>query len=375
MPQAGSRQILVDQNRNAIYYGTHLNNEFDQFVRRNNLDTVDGIKMAPAELQFPVDVVQIRSAWQIVGAGQAPNPRMIRAAVRVPTLRVVQGEIEEDREVLRNVNVQLIALDLAFTLPGHPEFIWSTFEAVDQNGISFVAPSAAGLPPAMSTTDFTQNLDNALFGNVNFALFPRAGARTNLPLPVGQPITGLVANDFNQKTQLFARATSVHRVYRGSVSHTQDIDATVRAINEAVQDRFTDQTVPANRRPNLAIDRRGFYSMVGAVWLDTPKESFGTDKALVNDPADPDIVASGPKSKNSILAGQDRLSSTANESFTQADTSFPNCFSCHDPRAVTARGVPLARDENGTALIEAKQINMSRVFNEVIRLTDLGILE
>jgi hypothetical protein len=372
--QPGQREIVVDQNRSPIFYGTHLNDEFARFVRRNDLDTVAGIKAAPAELQFPIDVVQIRSAWQIVPQGQQPNNRMIRAAVRVPTLRVAGGDIEEDREALRNVNVQLIALDLAYTIPGHPEFIWTTFEAAAANGISFVAPSATALPAAMSKAPVTQDLDNALFGNGNFALFARTGDRTGIALPIGQTITDLAANEFNQNNQLFAQATSVHRVYRGSLSHTREIDPTVEAINEAVHDRFTDNTLPANERPNLAIDRRGFYNLVGAVWLDSPKQTFGTDKALANDPADPDIVANGPNSKNSILAGQDRLSGTATQSFTQADTSFSNCLSCHNTQSSNARGIPIAGDAQG-ALIVPKQINVSRVFDGVVRLTADGILE
>jgi hypothetical protein len=371
LPQAGSRQILTDQTGKAIYYGIHLNDEFRQFVRRNDLDTVDGIKKAPAELQFPVDVVQLRSAWQIVGQGTAPNQRMISAAVRVPTLRVVRGEIEEDRTVLREVTAQLIALDVAFTIPGHPEFIWSTFEAVAENGISFVAPTAAALPPPQSMTPITQDLDAALFGNGNFVLFPRMGGRTGLPLPVGQKITGLVAADFNQANQQFTQRTSVHRVFPSSLSHTKDVDEVVEAINEAVQDRFNSRA-PGVARP-LGVDRRGNYSIVGAVWLDKPKDSFGTDRELANDPTDADILANGTRSEKSILAGHDRLSSTANESFTQAE--FSNCLSCHDTRSATELGVPLARDELGEALIEPKQINVSRVFEEVVRLTDLGVLK
>jgi hypothetical protein len=56
------------------------------------------------------------------------------------------------------------------------------------------------------------------------------------------------------------------------------------------------------------------------------------------------------------------------ESFTQGTDSFPNCFSCHDTRAATARGVPLARDQAGTPTLMPKLINVSHLFNEVARL-------
>ena len=123
--EAGQRDILVDQFRNPIFYSVQFNKTFVDFVNRYQLTTVDGIKKAPPELQLPTDVVTLKSAWQIVQQGQTPgaplNNRMIRAQVRVPTLRLANGEVVEDRENLRTVTAQLISLHVAFTIPGHPE--------------------------------------------------------------------------------------------------------------------------------------------------------------------------------------------------------------------------------------------------------------
>jgi hypothetical protein len=79
-----------------------------------------------------------------------------------------------------------------------------------------------------------------------------------------------------------------------------------------------------------------------------------------------DIQLNGADSAFSILAGEDRLSSTAMESFTQAPDSFPNCFTCHNTQAVTVKGVPLLRDSGGVRIMEPKQINVSHVFSQFV---------
>jgi hypothetical protein len=383
--QAGQRQILVDVNRNPIYYGIHFNKKFVEFVNYYQLNTVDGIKQANPELQFPADVVELKSAWQIIPPGTQGDNRMIQAEVRIPTLRIVNGALSEDYATLKTVRAQMIALHVVATIPGHPEFLWSTFEPVDfQNGgTSLVAPTAAApLPPRMAL-NFTQNIDPASLGARNFALFGRMEPLTGRQLPVGVLDANLAMNPFNEMTQQFTRPTPVHRVYRASFSHTVDIDDLVIQLNEAVRARFVSNAVPPALQPNRQIDRRGNYILIGAIWQDDPQDlqnrgakfKFAANKVLVNDPNDPGIIAEGPEYKDSITAGEDRLSSTAIESFTQNDLSFSNCFTCHNTQAATAKGVPVQMDQGSPILVEPKQINVSHVFNEVVRLTQLGRLK
>ena len=45
----------------------------------------------------------------------------------------------------------------------------------------------------------------------------------------------------------------------------------------------------------------------------------------------------GPDNPASITGGEDTMSSTAMESFTQNSDAFPNCFTCHDTRTATAK--------------------------------------
>src|SRR6185503_20284349 len=79
-----------------------------------------------------------------------------------------------------------------------------------------------------------------------------------------------------------------------------------------------------------------------------------------------DLAENGADSPFSILAGEDRMSSTAMESFTQAPDSFRNCFTCHNTQAVTDKGVPLNKDTSGVRLLEPKLLNVSHVLSQFI---------
>lgn len=72
-------------------------------------------------------------------------------------------------------------------------------------------------------------------------------------------------------------------------------------------------------------DKRQYYRLVGAVWMDKPanlKVGMGI--------ANPSNISTDDP--NAIVAGEDGLGSTAMESFTEGVA--PNCFSCHDTQSV-----------------------------------------
>ena len=115
-------------------------------------------------------------------------------------------------------------------------------------------------------------------------------------------------------------------MFPGSKSNTTDLDDDVTSINDHAA-RFARANLPAT-------DRRGHYLLVGAIWQDRPDRSFALNKSLVNDDSIPDIIKNGGDSPLSITGGEDRLSSTAMESFTQAVNSFRTAS------VATTRGPP-----------------------------------
>src|SRR5215471_9755978 len=126
--QAGSRQILIDQNGNPIVYGIQVNQAYADFITRHGLNTQVSLQKADPRLFFPAGVVELKSAWQIVEHGMTTDD-FISVATTIPTLSVDGShQLVEDRTTPRMVQVRLLALHVVFTLPGHPEFVWATFE-------------------------------------------------------------------------------------------------------------------------------------------------------------------------------------------------------------------------------------------------------
>jgi hypothetical protein len=143
--------------------------------------------------------------------------------------------------------------------------------------------------------------------------------------------------------------------------------------------------IPAN-------DKRGNYRLVGAQWMDKPRY-FAKTSYLQNDETSPmiagphyaqdgtfvdhgipkddliaDIVENGSDSEFSILAGEDRMSSTAMESFTQAPGAFNNCFTCHNTQGITASGIPTLKDPapQPVELLKPGLLNVSHVLSQFL---------
>lgn len=375
--QAGGRQILIDQNGHTLYYGIHVNQAFADFVDQNGLRTAQGIRNADPRLFFPAGIVEFKSAWQQIDDGDPGAADYITTRALVPTLRQQDdGRIVEDRDTPREVMVRLLALHVVFTLPGHPEFIWGTFEhsagrpdLTAADGKRDVAPVHPGdANPDLSDPN---NLNDSTIVSERDYLLYRAGT------PANQANQAIAESELvlDEATQSFpGRQTSIYRMFPGSKANTTHADDAITSLNFNVERLFE----RAESTGAIAAgDKRGHYRLVGAVWMDKPAY-FTNDAPLQNDRTNPfvaeigleqfeqDIRENGSDSDYSILAGEDRLSSTAMESFTQGPASFPNCFSCHNTQAVTARGVPFDRDREGAVLVEPKLINVSHVLSEFL---------
>jgi hypothetical protein len=359
--QAGARQILIDQSGRPIYYGIHVNEAFADFVADNQLETADAIRAAPSNLFLPSGLVELKSAWQEVDDDDPSLSTFISTRALVSRLRKEDGEILEDHTHPREVTVRLLALHVAFALPGHPELIWSTFEHAGLEGEAHdVAPVHPGDNPKPSDPN---NLQDSSVVSPDDAILFRGGTRANA---ANQAIAESELR-IDPDSQIFAgTGTSIYRMFPASKSNTAEQDEAIISLNESVRSLFA--------RAGDQSDKRGYYRLVGAVWMDKP-EYFATDATLVNDTTSPfanrpsfahDIEENGSDSEFSLLAGEDRLSSVAMESFTQSPAAFPNCFSCHNTQAVTEKGIPLERDRQGALLLEPKQIGVSHVFSQFL---------
>jgi len=286
--QAGGRQILIDQNGHAIYYGIHVNAAFATFVAANGLVTADAVKAADPALFFPAGVVELKSAWQEVDGDDPTLGDYVSTKAWVPTLSQANGQIVEDKNHPREITARLLALHVVFTLPGHPELIWASFEhstgppdLTAADGKRNVAP----LDPRdqnPSPTDPNNKMDTTVVSPNDFLLYH--GGTT-----LQQGNTPALEQDLtlDAATQTFAQKTSIYRMFPGSKSNTTHPDDAITSLNFNVETLFAEKSgdlVPA--------DKRGHYRLVGAVWMDKP-QYFAVNMAIANDQSSPLIDAAG----------------------------------------------------------------------------------
>jgi hypothetical protein len=405
--QAGRREIVVDQNGNPLYYGIHVNTAFADFIHANHLETAAAIQAYPTaqpNLFFPAGVTEFKSAWQVVeGTAQQiadQTAGFISMVTTVPTLHAaVDGNginhITEDRDTPRMVTVRLLAIHVVFTLPGHPEFIWASFEhslgapdASAADGKRDVAPTFAGMNPSDMDAN-NSKITTPVDAEHTFLLYKTGTAANEGNVSISE--NDLHLDEMKQKFLNPAdgspQQTSIYRMFPASKSNTTDPDDAVTSLNNNVEHLFEAAQANSSLAAN---DKRGNYRLVGGQWMDKPKY-FKNDFPVQNDLTSPfaqdpgsqadiaggsvgvgptkftdAIIADGSDSPYSILAGEDRMSSTAMESFTQAPGGFNNCFTCHNTQAITALGTPLNRDKAAVQLLKPGLLNVSHILSQFV---------
>jgi len=199
--------------------------------------------------------------------------------------------------------------------------------------------------------------------------------RANASIPERE--LNLVGQKFLVPGTSTPQTTPIYRMFAASKSNSTDPDEAITSLNNNVEALF--KAYPA--------DKRGHYRLVGAQWMDKP-DFFVKDFPIQNSLASPfaappkdadhpdsigigrtaflDAIAQdGSDSPYSILAGEDRMSSTAMESFTQV--TFENCFRCHNTQAINANGVALNdQSTNAIQLLTPGLLNVSHVISQFI---------
>lgn len=380
--QAGARSTvggnLIDQHGHLVYYAIHVSPSFAAFLTARHLRTPDDIRHLDANLTFPASadqpsVMELKSAWMIVKSPrEAPNYFVVRA--EVPRYTVKANVLQPQRCFLthklrtRKVWVALLALHVVFTLPGHPEMIWSTFEHThfDQGLHTDVRDNApAGVYPEPNPD--IDIVDNTTY---QFPLYRRGTTYT----AANKPATPTdMANHWDTRSQSFTRGgllqTSVYRPYPASKSRgdatkppPEEDDEVVR-INNNARAMF-DAASKNGQMP--ASDMRRNYRLVGAVWLDAPLDTPGKPGTFIVNRSFFTKENTSTDDDTSIVAGEGRLGSTAMESFTEMEldkNGAPSCFSCHDTRGINRASLPPQLPEN---LLPPAQLNVSHVLSKYL---------
>ncbi|MER8513704.1 hypothetical protein NKH47_12220 [Mesorhizobium sp. M1060] len=306
--QAGSNQLLIDQNGHPIFYNIFMNKAFANLIETKKYNTAELQKADPKE-ELPPGVVEFKAAWQIVDEKSPPTDRIVVVA-NVPWLIADPKNpgklIVDDTRKLRQVSVALIGLHVVFVTDEHPEMIWATFE-YDRN-----APSSAGNPTAVDAS-YCQNSeepkDDTIVADDQPYMLYQTGAQGS---DVNQKPQSITVTDDAMQVFAVAPKTSIARAFPfSSCAPGFNPNIAVTGLDEDVFD-LNKSVRSKNKKPWLSS-----YSMVGTVWMDEPRN-----------PNEGLAFEEGQALDYFQLRGENRLSSVSMESFTQ--TSSSNCFSCHD---------------------------------------------
>lgn len=327
--QAGSQGVVVDHNNRCLYYGQHVNPEFVDFIRNGlGLKTAEQIKDVPlGQPGFPAGCVELKSSWRVLteeekqpGRLQELQKSFFITDAEVPTLVALgpQGSqvIRADAGKARPEKVALVALHVVGTTPGHPEFIWASFEHVENSP----TPSKSVL-----VLDPKEPVNNVK--SFTFYTQGTTKERSNLnpinPLNPADALRVLDPTTFAAK-QTLGPVANVFREFNSGEKDDGKPDADVCNLNRSVRARLA-------AIPSLAVWSN--YQMIGAVWLKSalpnapPAGSPTAPPAFKEDSPFP-LSVTEPKPGDDIFAGEKKLSNSTMETFTQQTKA--NCFSCHD---------------------------------------------
>lgn len=286
--QAGSGGVLVDHHGNPLYYSVHFNWVFYKFVESNSYYDYSTYIATNPSVTFPDGASEFKASWKIVLPGEPFAGYTTEA--EVPTLSSTStGDIVAG-EPMRQVKVGLVGLHVVGVVANHPEFIWATFEQVE---------NSPDLPPGMSATS------DQPISKSNFTFYTAGTAAKDCNV---QPKTYTL----DAAKQTLSPITQVFRQFAFGGGTRENISA-IESLNKNVHARLS---------PG---DPVSHYQLIGGVWL--------LPGALV-----PNLSPGG-----SQLHGSPDLANSTMETFVQPPFKnptpppdyFTSCFGCHDTQATT----------------------------------------
>jgi hypothetical protein len=317
--QAGSQGVVVDRNNRCLYYGQHINSAFVDFIRNTlGLKTADQIKDVDPNKEFPPGCLELKSAWRVL-TDDEKKPENLTALRQsyfitealVPTLiNVTTGSvtvIKADETKPRPEMVALAALHVVGTTPGHPEFVWASFEHVENSPTQMKLLDPTDPAPVDAAKDYT---------------FYRKGTPTNKsnlnPVPDENTTPPVLLTLLDATKQTLSPIVDIYREFNSGDDFIKP-DDDVCTLNGSVRTKL-------KATPSLSV--WSSYQLIGAVWLKNPAMDFAAGKRFVVRPT-----------PNVTFAGEIRLSNSTMETFTQ-HKQF-NCFGCHDTFKVSENGKDL----------------------------------
>lgn len=281
--QAETSNILIDAAGRPVYYIQMIDSTWYNFAVRNGYNVLANRLAAPDKQNFPTagpGAIELKTSWRVAQVGN--TVLITNAAQRFITLRanIAPVTVSGGKFVVDSANpvpavMALVGMHVVGTVPNHPEFIWATFEHVDNAPVCANTPAGTNNPATGQPWSFYTGNGNCKtsFGPCNKGQGVSPASLT--PTPV---------------CQLNAW---------GDTSATSPNAQNIQAINASVA---------AQLSGSRALLRN--YMLVGGQW------TFPGG-----------LPAITQKGQPTNIRGSSKLANTSMESFTQ----LTSCFGCHNP--------------------------------------------
>lgn len=287
--QAGGG-VLVDQSGQIVWYSTHMNDAYFNFLQQNGGANYAN---ASATLTWPVGAAVFKAAWKVVPEGtMAPGFYNEMSTVPLLVNKPGGGIMVDPSGKTRPARVALVGLHVVGVTDNHPEFLWATFEQIQ---------NAPDLPPNVQPNS-TQPVSK------NAYTFYKAKTPANACNVKATPTVDLAKQTVTPITNVFRQfATGGAEPFR-----TQDI----MNINTAAQGEMKNMAKGKNPKPKETVWAN--YKLIGTLWL----------KANTLQPNVSQLEKQG-------VASIELANSTLETYFQGPQNNFnhnpmSNCFMCHN---------------------------------------------
>ena len=279
---------LVAQNRAYTRYEIHFNApEFTAFAARG---WSRGISLPDAShpARFPVGSIAVKAAWRPLTAADPPSARA-RAYVERAAIVDVAKSLAARRVVCSESEVALVGLHIAIKTADRPQWIWSTFEQVDN------------VPPAGEGEDREPDARDA---GVPYSYYDPSKPKRLWP-PYGS--TETLPVDWTNPPKLDPAPMQAVRRH--------PVDPSIMAVNRAYWNAAGIKGTVWER-----------YMLVAVQWP-TSRESPAPGNDGGYFPGGPDGAGAHDESYKSTAAPEENLTNATMETYLQDRPS--SCMACH----------------------------------------------
>ena len=306
-PQQAGGGIVVDQNGQIIWYSTHMNPAYFQFVQKNG---GAGYAKASATLNFPVGAAVFKASWRVVQDGEDTS-KSYTEKTTIPILvnNPCGGIMVDPSGKTRQVTVALVGLHVVGVTENHPEFLWASFEH-DNN--------APDLPPGM------QPNSSQPVSSKGFAFYAaNTPANASNPQCVNLQVTDPVKQTVGPVTNVFRQFAQ-----GGPIPAQRGQDIT--NVNEAARKEMANMGTLKPPQPKETVWSN--YRLIGTLWL-----------------AQPGTLQPGIGEMEVCGVGSVNLANSTLETYFQGPqnnfngNNVSNCFMCHNTGSF---GAPAAKNIN-----------------------------